>query len=63
MNAQLDIYRHSDERLADAYRQAAESELVNPHYTYAERQRRHDYYAEIAAEFRRTAAQHRRDAA
>lgn len=63
MSAQLDLYRHSPDRLAETYRQAAQTELMNPHYTLAERQRRHDYYAEIAAEFRRKSAQHRRDSA
>lgn len=53
MDAQRDLYRHSPNRIAEAYRQAAESELVNPHYTYAERQRRHDYYAAIAERLER----------
>ena len=45
-----DLFRDSPARIAEAYRQAAASELVNPYYTTAERQARHDYYAAMATE-------------
>ena len=47
---QPDLYRDSPARMAEAYRQAAQTELVNPFYTHAERQARHDYYAAKATE-------------
>lgn len=52
---QLDIFLDSTERRAAAYRRAAETELHNPHYTFAERQARHDHYL---AEARRLESQH-----
>ena len=48
-----DLFRNTPARLADVYRQAAATELVNPHYTLAERQARHDYYAAEAARMER----------
>lgn len=50
MTTQPDLLRDSPARIAEAYRQAAETELLNPHYTMAERQARHDYYAAKATE-------------
>lgn len=50
---QLDLLRDDRARLAAAYRQAAESELMNPYFAADERQARHDHYAEIAAELER----------
>lgn len=46
---QTDIFRDDPSRVASAYREAAQAELVNPYFGPAERQRRHDYYAAEAA--------------
>lgn len=42
MNAypQTDIFRHSPERMAQAYRTAAETAAVDPHYTPEQRAKR-----------------------
>ena len=44
MNAQLDVFRHSDAAKADAYRKAAETALVDPFWTEEQREARHRYY-------------------
>lgn len=49
MAQQTDIFRDDPRRVAEAYREAAQTALVDPHYTMAERQARHDYYAAEAA--------------
>lgn len=51
--SQLDIFKDSPQRAAAAFRRAAETELHNPHYTYAERQSRHDHYVAEAERLER----------
>lgn len=46
--SQLDLLRDNPTRLAAAYREAAQSELMNPHFPAEVRQARHDHYAAIA---------------
>lgn len=47
---QLDLYRNSPDRMAQAYRTAAESALVDPHFPQKVRQQRHDHYITKARE-------------
>lgn len=54
--AQLDLLRDDPARLAAAYREAAQSELINPHFPPDVRQVRHDHYAGIAARIEAEAA-------
>lgn len=49
MATQLDLYRDDPKRIAEAYREAAQTELINPNFNYDERQKRHDYYVAEAA--------------
>ena len=48
MNRQLDVFRHSDTSQAEAYRKAAETALVDPFWTEAQREARARYYTEQA---------------
>ena len=48
MNAQLDVFRHSDTSQAEAYRNAAETALVDPFWTAEQREARARYYTEQA---------------
>lgn len=50
---QTDIFRDDPRRMVRAYREAAETALVDPHYTLAERQKNHDYYAAEADKLER----------
>ena len=45
---QLDVFRHSDKSQAEAYRKAAETALVDPFWTEAQREARARYYTEQA---------------
>ena len=45
---QLDVFRHSDTSQAEAYRKAAETALVDPFWTEAQREARARYYTEQA---------------
>lgn len=48
---QLDILRHSDAGLAQAYRQAADTARRDPHYTPDEGERRAAYYLQQAERY------------
>lgn len=48
---QLDLYQHSPERMAQAYRVAAETALHDPFFPPEEQRWRHDYYAAQALLF------------
>ena len=51
--SQLDIFRNDRAREAEAYRQAAATALVDPHYPPHVQRERHDYYAGKATEMER----------
>ncbi len=53
--SQLDLYRHDPIRIALAYREAAESELINPYFQPEDRRKRHDYYLGEAQRIERQA--------
>lgn len=47
---QMDLYRNARPQLAKAYREAASTALVDPHFTPAEQRARHDHYISKAKE-------------
>ena len=49
----LDLYKHSPERMAKVFREAAETALIDHHWRSSERQARHDRYMAKAAEYER----------
>lgn len=51
---QLDVFRHSDTSQAEAYRKAAETALVDPFWTEAQREARHRYYLAEAERLERS---------
>lgn len=53
---QLDIFRHDPAALARADRAAADAVMSDPAFTYAERERRRDFYLQEAERHERQAA-------